>query len=50
MKVVKLVPRKLTPVQERSSFITMRLNQGATYQSAIREYDSKKKEANGRTR
>ena len=41
--VKKLIPRNLTPVEDRSSFIMMKIKQGETYQTAVREYDKQKK-------
>jgi len=36
-----LVPRNLTPTQNRSSFINMQMQNGATYAQAIRSWDTK---------
>ena len=38
---VQMKPRNLAPHQDRASFIAMLLNQGKTYQFAVREYDKK---------
>ena len=36
-----LVPRNLTPTQDRASFINMQMANGATYAQAIRSWDTK---------